>query len=150
MKIEEAIKQTKPFESVYQKAGVNLMYTNGWYTGKLKTFFKSFDLTTKQYNILRILKGAKQAVSTSFVRERLLDKMSDVSRIVDRMHDKALITKSVCSIDKRLVDIELSELGYELLEKVKEHSQRMDKILNNLTVQEIETLNKILDKLRGN
>lgn len=150
MKIEEAIKQTKAFNSVYQKAGVNLMYTNSWYTAKLKSFFKSFGLTVKQYNILRILKGAGKPVSTSFIRERLLDKMSDVSRIIDRMYDKNLVNKEVCSNDKRLVDIGLTQVGEKKLTEVGDQAETMDNMFNALSIEEAELLNALLDKLRNN
>jgi DNA-binding MarR family transcriptional regulator len=150
VKIEEAIKQTKPFGSVYQKTGVNLMYTHSWYAGRMKSFFKQFGLTSKQYNILRILKGAGKPVSTSFIRERLLDKMSDVSRIVDRMHDKGLLTKDICIDDKRLIDVGLTPRALQLLDEVKLKSKQMDEILSRLTPEEADRLNGLLDKLRGN
>jgi len=149
VKIEEAIKQTRPFESEHQKAGVNLMYTHGWYASQLRAFFKKFGLTAKQYNILRILKGAGQPVSTSFVRERLLDKMSDVSRIVDRMHDKGLLSKSVCSNDKRLVDLSLTDEAHALMGEVRRRTEIMEQIMSNLDEDELRTLNDLLDKMRG-
>ena len=105
MKLEEAIKQTKPFKSDYQKALVNLMFTHNWVNKDMKSHFKKFGITSKQYNILRILKGAQKPVSTLFVKDRLIDSQSDVSRIVDRMLSKELISKQVCRNDKRLVDI---------------------------------------------
>ena len=150
MKIEDAIKQTKAFNSVYQKAGVNLLYTNSWYTAKLKGFFKNFGLTVRQYNILRILKGAGKPVSTSFIRERLLDKMSDVSRIIDRMHDKNLVSKEVCSNDRRLVDIGLTKTGVEKLMEVNAEADIMDQMFKTLSSEEAEMLNALLDKLRNN
>ncbi len=150
MKIEEAIKQTKPFENEFQKAGVNLMYTHGWYSDQMKRFFKKFNLTPKQYNILRILKGAKQSVSTSFIRERLLDKMSDVSRIVDRMHDKQLLTKTVSKEDKRLVDVQLTDRASDLLNTIKADFEELENVFQNLSCEEARQLNFLLDKLRGN
>jgi len=150
MKIEDAIKQTKAFNSVYQKAGVNLMFTNSWYTAKLNSFFKEFGLTGKQYNILRILKGAGKPVSTSFIRERLLDKMSDVSRIINRMFDKGLVIKEVCSNDKRLVDIGLTQLGKNKLMEVNAEAEIMDEMFKTLSSEEAEMLNTLLDKLRNN
>ena len=83
MRLEEAIKQSKPFESDYQRAMVNLIFTTNCVSAEMKDFFKEYNVTTKQYNILRILSGAQKPVSIAFIRERLLDKLSDVSRIVD-------------------------------------------------------------------
>lgn len=149
MKIEEAIKQTKPFESEFQKVGVNLLYTSNWVGMKMQKFFKSFNLTQKQFNIMRILKGAGKPVSTSFIRERLLDRMSDVSRIVDRMESKSIVKKSSCETDKRLVDVELTCEGSQLLDYVNKELKILDKMFARLTLQEIETLNKLLDKIRS-
>lgn len=149
MKIEDEIKQNKAFESAFQKVGVNLMYTYGWYTGKLKKFFKQFGLTPKQFNILRILKGAGRPVSTSFIRERLLDKNSDVSRVVDRMHEKGLIKKNTCSADKRLVDLELTEKSISLMQKVNEEVLQMHQIMGGLSEAEAILLSDLLDKMRA-
>ena len=91
MELEKEIKQTKPFVDPYQKAAVNLIYTHNWVRSEMQAFFKSCGLTLKQYNIMRILKGAGKKVSTSFIRERMLEKSSDVSRIVDRMFEKGIV-----------------------------------------------------------
>ena len=104
VKIENEIKQIKPFGSNFEKAMVNLVYTNNWLATVQKEFFKKYDLTSKQYNILRILRGAEKAISTSDIRERMLDKMSDVSRIVDRLFKKGLVDKNICPNDQRKVD----------------------------------------------
>ncbi|MBT8232127.1 MAG: MarR family transcriptional regulator [Saprospiraceae bacterium] len=149
MRIEEAIKQLKPFVSEAQKAGVNLMFTHNWYESQLSEFFKTYGLTTKQYNILRILKGANKSVSTSFIRERLLDKMSDVSRIVDRMAKKSLVKKETCETDKRLVDVALTEKGISILKLIGKEISKFDALFDNLTENEIIQLNNLLDKFRG-
>lgn len=148
MKLEEALKQTKPFKSDYQKALVNLIYTHNWVTKDMKTYFKTFGITSKQYNILRILKGAQKPVSTLFVRDRLVESQSDVSRIVDRMLNKELISKKVCRNDKRLVDLELSPKGVEILDKVKVDQGFIDKVFMNFNSNEISQLNNLLDKIR--
>ena len=148
MKLEEALKQTKPFRSDAQKALVNLIYTHNWVTKDIKTYFKTFGITSKQYNILRILKGAQKPVSTLFVRDRLIESQSDVSRIVDRMLNKELISKKICSNDKRLVDIELSSKGEEILNRVQVKQGFVDKVFANLNSDEISQLNNLLDKIR--
>ena len=85
MKIEEAIHQKRPFRNGAQMAMVNLLYTNNWVTDQLRQHLKPFGVTMKQYNVLRILKGAGEPITTSVIRERLLDKMSDASRMVERL-----------------------------------------------------------------
>jgi len=149
MKIEEEIKQTKPFRSQQQKATVNLLYTQGWIVEKMRNVFNPFGITVKQYNILRILKGAGEPISTSVIRDRLIDKMSDTTRIIDRMLAKELVEKKNCKSDKRLVDITISRKGIKLLEKIDRSSKQMDDIFKKLTVAETMELNLLLDKLRG-
>jgi len=148
VKLEKAIHQTKPFVSPYEKAIVNLIYTHSWLSNKMKEHFKHFGITGKQYNILRILKGAGKPISTSTLRERLLDRSSDVSRIVERMTNKGLIIKTTCKSDKRLVDVKLTSKGDNILEKVDHHRGKLDDLMSNLSKQETKTLNTLLDKLR--
>lgn len=148
VKLEEAIKQTKPFKCDYQKAVVNLIYTHNWVTADMKVFFKKFNITAKQYNILRILRGAQKPVSTLFIRERLLDNGSDVSRIVDRMLAKGLINKSTCANDKRLVDLEITEDGNKLVDQIQAEPDHLNNIFKNLNAKEIVQFNKLLNKIR--
>jgi len=148
MEIEKAIKQSKPFDDIYQKASVNLMYTHNIITGDFHRFFKKFGMTTKQYNILRIVNGAGKPVSTSFIKERLLDRNSDVSRIVDRMESKSIVKKTTCETDKRLVDVDITVKGQNLLQAISFEMDAMESVFKKLTKTEVETLNNLLDKLR--
>ena len=150
MGIEKDIKQSTPFRNEFQKLTVNLMFTHGWLKEHLNLFFGEFGITVKQYNILRILKGAGKAVSTSFIRERMLERMSDTSRIIDRMHKKGWVEKNECAEDKRLIDISLTALGIEMLNEVQKHIIKIDNIFTNLSVEEAKQLNDLLDKSRLN
>jgi DNA-binding MarR family transcriptional regulator len=125
------------------------MFTQGWMMEQMREFFNPFDITIKQYNILRILKGAGKPISTSVIRERLIDKMSDTTRIIDRMMVKGIVEKKNCTIDKRLVDIIISKKGISLLDKIDSKANEMDKIFKGLTIEETKKLNNLLDKLRG-
>ncbi|MGB0918464.1 MAG: MarR family winged helix-turn-helix transcriptional regulator [Flavobacteriales bacterium] len=150
MGLEEDIKQEKGFKSQHQKAMVNIIYTEGWLRNSLAETLKPYDLTSQQYNVLRILRGSKpKPLSTSCVRSRMLDKMSDVSRIVDRLFKKSLVSKQVCATDKRLVDVFITDTGLALLDRIDSSMDGMDKLLNGISEEEAETLNQILDKLRG-
>ncbi|HAP70286.1 MAG TPA: MarR family transcriptional regulator [Flavobacteriales bacterium] len=149
MKLEDEIRQDKGFKSQQQKAMVNIFYTEGWLRNRLSETLKPHDLTSQQYNVLRILRGSNpKPMSTSCVRSRMLDKMSDVSRIVDRLFKKALVDKQVCSTDKRLVDVFITEAGLTVLDKIDESVDGMDKMFTSITDEEAATLNEILDKLR--
>src|SRR5689334_12740808 len=147
MSIEKDISQRK-FNTEYQKAMVNLIYTHNWIMERVKLFFEKADLTPQQFNILRILRGAGEPLSTLQIRQRMLDKMSDTSRIVDRLIIKGLVKKNISKIDKRLVDVSITEKGKKLLAKLDGHQDEMDAILSNLSDSEAKTLNKLLDKIR--
>lgn len=147
MSLEKDISQAS-FRNEYQKGIINLIYTYNWMNEKMKKTFDKEDITAQQYNILRILRGAAKPISTLQIRERMLDKMSDTSRIVDRLVLKGLAQKSTCKDDKRLVDVSISLKGKKLLEKIDRYENDMDAIIGNLTEAEAKALNKLLDKIR--
>lgn len=149
MGIDKDINQVK-FRNEYQKASINLIYTFGWMTGKSKEILAAEDITPQQFNILRILRGSyPQPLSTLQIRERMLDKMSDSSRIVDRLIIKGLVKKGSCKEDRRLVDIMISEKGKKLLERLDARQDDMDNIIGNLTKKEAALLSDLLDKIRN-
>jgi MarR family transcriptional regulator, 2-MHQ and catechol-resistance regulon repressor len=148
MGIDRDILQSK-FRSEHQKAIVNLVYTYGWITERSRELFASEDITPQQFNILRILRGSHpQPLSTLQIRERMLDKMSDTSRIVDRLIAKGLVKKGVCKDDRRLVDVMITEKGRRLLERLDLRQDEIDNIIGNLTKKEAAMLSDLLDKIR--
>jgi DNA-binding MarR family transcriptional regulator len=148
MALENEINQTS-FRSDDQKAIVNIIFTYHWVTEKLKNILSVEGITMQQFNILRILRGSDPTpMSTLSIRERMLDKMSDTSRIVERMLRNGLVGKRICSNDKRLVDINLTEEGKKMLLRLDERIDQMDKITANLNPEELKTLNHLLDKVR--
>jgi len=149
MGIEKDIHQNK-FRNERHKATINLLYTYGWTVERLKQFVSDHGITHQQFNILRILRGNHPTpLSTLTIRERMIDKMSDTSRIVDRLLSKALVKKVICKKDRRLVDITITERGLKLLEKLDDRQDEMDGILSNLSEKEASSLSKLLDKIRG-
>ena len=147
MSIDKDINQRK-FRNEYQRAAINLIYTYNWANEQMKQMFDQYDITPQQFNILRILRGAGEPLSTLQIRQRMLDKMSDTSRIVDRLLKKGLVKKITCKADRRLVDVTISDKGLKLLEKMDRHDNDMEAVFKNLTDAEAKTLNKLLDKLR--
>jgi DNA-binding MarR family transcriptional regulator len=129
--------------------GINLLYTANWLNERIGRVLTTEDITQQQYNILRILRGSEVPLSTLQIRERMLDKMSDTSRIVDRLIVKELVQKSACKADKRLVDITLTQKGLALVQKLDQFNDQIDAILKGVTENEAATLNQILDKLRS-
>src|ERR1700712_2414995 len=118
MGIEDDIKQQR-FRNEHEKAIINLLFTHNWVRDKIQDHLAIYDLTMQQFNILRILRGASgQPLSTLQIRERMLDKMSDASRLVDRLIIKKLAKKNTCREDRRLVDVVITQSGLSLLEKL--------------------------------
>ena len=148
MSIEKDISQRK-FRNEYQKAAVNLIYTFNWMSERQKKWFDQYDITSQQFNILRILRGAGSPLSTLQIRQRMLDKMSDTSRIVDRLILKELVQKLTCQADKRLVDVTITEKGRQLLEQMDEKQEELESILKSISEAEAASLNALLDKMRG-
>ena len=128
---------------------VNLIYTYNWTVDQIKQKLKPYGITMQQYNVLRILRGAGEPITTSVIRERMLDKMSDTSRMVDRLHMKGLVLRMTCPSDKRLVDVTLSDAGNELLSQLDQFDNQMDAILDSLSENEVRLLSDLLDKARG-
>src|ERR1700712_2554900 len=147
MGIEKEI-PTNYFRSQRHKGLVNVTFTSNWVLERLKKFLEADDITPQQYNILRILKNSELPLSTLKIREQMMDKMSDTSRIVERLLKKKLVNKQVCSYDKRLVDVTLTETGVQLLQRLDKKTDELDSIISNLTDQETENLNYLLDKMR--
>lgn len=148
MGLESDINQAK-FANEHQKAVVNIIYTHNWVMERMKQIFETEDLTSQQFNILRILRGAREPLSICVIRERMLDRMSDASRIVDRLIKKSLVKKTVNKFDKRLVSVTISPKGLTLLKKLDDRSEEMNALIGKLSPAEAKTLNKLLDKVRG-
>lgn len=149
MTLEKDISQ-RTFRNLNQKSIINLIYTYNWVVEKIKDFLSKEDITLQQYNILRILRGSDPApLSTLQIRDRMLDKMSDTSRIVDRLIIKGLVQKNMSKADKRLVDVIITEEGKNLLGKLDLNNDQMDSIFTGLSEAEMNALNNLLDKIRG-
>ena len=148
MSLEQDIKQAK-FRNEHHKASINIIYTYNWVMERQKALFDAENITPQQFNILRILRGsAPRPISTLQIRERMLDRMSDPSRIVDRLVLKGLAGKKTCTSDKRLVDISITDTGLKLLQRLDAKNAEMDATLGALSEDEVKTLNILLDKIR--
>ncbi|MBI1192413.1 MAG: MarR family transcriptional regulator [Bacteroidetes bacterium] len=147
--IDEEIKQTKPFVSPQQKAVVNLLFTYGWVSERFREMMHPLGLTIQQYNVLRILRGAGGPMSTNAIRDRMLDRMSDTSRLVDRLEKKKLVRKSTCPSDKRLVDVVITKEGQDKLLKMDQQEPGLGTVSQALTDEQAEQLSQLLDSLRS-
>ncbi len=149
MTIEEEIMQHS-FASSYEKLAFNLIYSCRWLETFLKKNFAEHGLTMQQYNILRILRGsAPEPISTLQIRERMIDKMSDTSRIVSRLILKQLVTKEVSQRDCRLVDVYITPQGLALLEKLDDIDRKIATHLNRITEKEALYISDLLDRMHS-
>jgi len=148
MKIEQEIKQKRPFRNVFHRAAVNLIFTNNWLCDKIKKRLKPHDITLQQYNMLRILRGAAKPLSTSCIRERMIDKMSDTSRMVERLCQKEWVKRDACCFDRRKVDVTISQKGLDLIAEIESSDVQLENDMSSLTEEEAKLLGDLLDKLR--
>jgi len=148
MKLEKEIAQEK-FRDEFQKVAINLFYTSNWVSSQFSDKLKTHGITQQQYNILRILRGQyPNPASIKLLKERMLDKMSDASRLVDKLNLKGLLERKTAKHDRRNVDVVITQKGLDLLESLDYLDSDFKKIIA-LTKEEAEQLNKLLDKLRG-
>jgi DNA-binding MarR family transcriptional regulator len=149
MRIEEEIRQKK-FRNSHQRVAINILFTAGWLGTMMARQLRPYGITQQQYNVLRILRGQNpEPASVGLIQERMIDRSSNASRLVDKLHDKGLAIRKTCKKDRRQVDILITQKGLDLLAQLDE-SQDMD--LNSpikLSDTEADQLSNLLDKLRG-
>ena len=149
MSLEKHIRQDK-FKNQAEKAFVNVSYTHSHIYGLMNTALKKHNVSIQQFNVLRILKGQHpKAVAINEIAKRMVDRMSNASRLVDKLNNKNLVVRAACAYDKRQVDISLTQEGIDILLVL---SQLIDEIINahsNLSDIEYEQLNTLLDKMRN-
>lgn len=146
------LKETKAprYESEFHEAIVNVSFTHNWCNDKVKQAVMPYDITSQQFNVLRILRGQFPNPSTiNLIKSRMLDKMCDASRIVDRLVQKDVVIKNINSHDKRAVDILINDKGLALLKKMDGEVNLSAIFSSNITKEEAEQLIRLLEKARG-
>lgn len=128
------------------KATLNILYTANWISSRQNTFFKPYGLTPQQFNILRILKGANKPLKVQTIKDRMIERSPNATRLMDKLCAKELIKREHCPDDRRVVYIEITEKGLDLLKEISK--QLKDDLLDNLTNAEAKTLSDLLDKIR--
>lgn len=149
MQIDKEIQSDK-FEDDYHRVTINILFTYGWLGNLMRGQFEKHNITQQQFNVLRILRGQYPKPATvNLLKERMIDKMSDASRIVDRLVQKQLVTRCTNNKDRRAVDIRISDQGLEILSKMDSEYKAKDYLQANLTEEEAGQLSALLDKMRG-
>ncbi|NVK66657.1 MAG: winged helix-turn-helix transcriptional regulator [Flavobacteriales bacterium] len=149
MKIDDAI-QSK-FQSPWHRAIVNVRYTSNYFATKQNKFMAEYGLSIAQFNILRILRGAKKSISVNDVKSRMVEKSPNTTRLMDKLFDKGLISRVRCESDRRVVFVEITVAGLTLLSEIDKefNSDRSNMISSSLSQEEAQQLSDLLDKMRG-
>lgn len=149
MALEEDIKQKK-FKSEHQKMMVNILFTANWINYAQAKLMKGFGITPQQFNILRILKGQlPDAASVNLLIERMLDKMSNASRLVEKLRLKGYVERKQSDKDRRQVDVIITSVGLEIVEKITKELEQFEKaFMHTISELEAKEINRILDLVR--
>ncbi|MCO5249273.1 MAG: MarR family transcriptional regulator [Chitinophagales bacterium] len=150
MKIGEAIKQ-ESFSDLYIQTEINVLYTAGWISNWNHKFYKQYDISQQQYNVLRILRGQHpKSAMLSLISERMIDKMSNATRLVEKLRLKNLVNRKTNPHNRRCVNISITQKGLDLLKEIDNQMNIVTQKYKTLTEEEAILLNDLLDKMRGN
>lgn len=142
--LSKDINSAFPSEGV--KAIVNIKYTASWLENQSNEILKPFELSIQQYNILRILRGAKEQITVQTVKDRMIEKSPNITRLMDKLCAKFLIERVRCENDRRVVYVKISKLGLQTLHQIK--MDDAESLLSKLSKKELNQLNLLLDKIR--
>ncbi|AXT56232.1 MarR family transcriptional regulator [Aquimarina sp. AD1] len=150
MNIEDII-QTKKELPLSRKVIINLLYTENWISDRISSELKTYDISIQQFNVLRILKGqGGKPANLSTIQERMVSKMSNTTRLVDKLIKKDLVKRIICETNRRKVEITITENGNKFLDKISPVMDNFEKkITSNLSKEELNILNNLLNKLRS-
>ncbi|MCB0491699.1 MAG: MarR family transcriptional regulator [Cyclobacteriaceae bacterium] len=149
MGLEEDVKQTK-FTNEHQKAMVNVLYTSSWLNNRNTTYFKKYNISPEQFNVLRILRGSQpNPMRLADIAERMIEKNSNCTRLVEKLRQKELVDRQLCESNRRQVDISITFKGLKLLSEIDKDYDEWLSIQKSITKAEAIELNRILDKLRS-
>jgi DNA-binding MarR family transcriptional regulator len=149
MSLEDDIRQQR-FNTEYDKAAVNILFTGSWLYNLNASRLKLYDITPEQFNVLRILRGSHpKAMMLAEITSRMIDKNSNATRLVEKLRQKGFLKREICEDNRRQVDIFITEKGLSVLKKIDNDSDPLTGTLKNITKSEAAELNRLLDKLRG-
>lgn len=149
MGLEEDVKQSK-FTNEHQKVMVNILFTSSWLNNRNATYFKKFNISPEQFNVLRILRGSHpNPMRLADIAERMIEKNSNCTRLVEKLRQKELVDRQLCESNRRQVDISITEKGLSVLSEIDRDYDQWLSIQKTITKAEAIELNRILDKLRS-
>ncbi|QTD37516.1 MarR family transcriptional regulator [Polaribacter batillariae] len=134
------------FKDEKTKALINIKYTANWLNSKENDFFKPYGISPQQFNILRILRGAKKEIKVQVIKDRMIERAPNATRLMDKLCEKNLIERIRCEHDRRVVYVKITQEGLALLSKIDVNKNLS--FLENLTEKEANQLSNLLDKIR--
>lgn len=149
MKLEDEIYQHKGFQDQWEKLVLNIIFTGNWINTYQHHQLKQYDLTPEQYNILRILRGQHpEPASVNLLKARMLNKMSNASRLVEKLRQKGFTKREECQRDRRQVEVCITDKGLELLKTIENQELTPKQRFQHLSEEEASQVNDLLDRLR--
>lgn len=150
MRLEDEIKQTKPFKNEFHKLVLNIAVTSSWFNNIMSERLKPFEISPSQFNVLRILKGKHpESYCNQDITQRMIDKSSNATRIVDKLLQKKLVSRVEDKDDRRLVKITITQKGISLLNEI-ELAPFAEKLkIESFNEEKARLMNEWLDELRG-
>lgn len=150
MRLEDEIKQTKPFKDEFQKLVLNINVTSSYLNTMFAEMLKPHGITPHQYNVLRILKGRfPESYCNQDITQRMIDKSSNATRIVDKLLEKKLVSRTEDKVDRRLVNIKITDKGLKLIETINMNSNVNQEALLSIGEENARLMNQWLDQMRG-
>ena len=137
------------FKSPQQKVIINIRHTSNWMASQQHSYMIKYELTMPQFNILRILRGASEPITVNMVKERMIEKSPNTTRLMDKLIEKNLIERVRCDKDRRVVYVAITEKGLQLLAEIDQTFENSHLFTEKLSDEEAETLSNLLDKLRS-
>ncbi len=149
MKVEEILKTNSPLP-LEKKLAINLVLTNNLATSLMLESLKPFEISIPQFNVLRILRGQHgKPANLSTIQDRMVNQMSNTSRLIDKLLEKDLVNRTICEENRRKIEVYITPAGMDLLKKIDPVvADTEQRIAQNLSTEEIEKLNQLLEKLR--
>jgi len=149
MGIEQDVKQAK-FSSEFQKAMVNILFTSSWLGNRNTSYFKKFDISPEQFNVLRILRGSHPIpMRLADIADRMIERNSNCTRLVEKLRQKRMVNRQLCETNRRQVDISITSKGLKILGEIDQDNDYWTAPEKKITEVEARELNRILDKLRS-
>ena len=144
--LQDELKQTKPFRTLQQEAQLNMVRTANLLSDEFEQMLKPHGITGTQYNVLRILRGAEpDGLCRNEVSQRLLNRMPDATRLLDRMEEAGLVTRERSTSDRRLVTTRITKQGRQIVDSLDESAdEQHEKALGHMSEQQLRTLIKLL------